>query len=372
MYDAIIVGGGLAGLANTIRLAEAGLKVALFEKNTYPFHKVCGEYISNESRPYLQSLGLDLEALGAVDLNQFRLTSPRGNSLRLSLGLGGFGISRYRLDNALYQRALALDAEVLTGQSIRQIQQINPQTWEVENHLHEVFQAKVIIGSYGKRSNLDASLKRAFFQKRSPYIGVKYHIRYPEHPNNEIALHNFKNGYCGISRIEDDKYCLCYLSRRENLKQHENIAAMEAAILAENPFLADIFAQAEFLYDKPKVINEISFAPKVLVEQGILMCGDTAGMIAPLCGNGMSMALHSSKLLSDLLIAHFAGKISRQSLEADYQKQWRKLFSTRLWVGRNVQKMFGHPQLTELLLNSAALAKPLARQLVRLTHGKAF
>ena len=79
MYDIIIIGGGLAGLVNAIFLSKAGIKVALFEKNTYPFHKVCGEYISNETLPFLQKLGLNPFDFGAVALKDFRLTSPKGN-----------------------------------------------------------------------------------------------------------------------------------------------------------------------------------------------------------------------------------------------------------------------------------------------------
>ena len=51
-----VTGGGLSGLAFAIQCAKAGYRVAVFEKETYPFHKVCGEYISNESWNFLQEL----------------------------------------------------------------------------------------------------------------------------------------------------------------------------------------------------------------------------------------------------------------------------------------------------------------------------
>ena len=60
MYDVTITGGGLAGLALSIQLGKAGYRVAVFEKETYPFHKVCGEYISLESWNFLEDLGLPL------------------------------------------------------------------------------------------------------------------------------------------------------------------------------------------------------------------------------------------------------------------------------------------------------------------------
>src|SRR5690606_28139952 len=153
-------------------------------------------------------------------------------------------------------------------------------------------------------SNLDRQLNRKFFFKRSPYIGVKYHIR-TDFPSDLIALHNFKDGYCGISKIEDDQYCLCYLSSRSNLKDHGNIKEMEENVLFRNNNLKYIFENSDFLYNKSEVINEICFEKKEAVYDHLLFCGDAAGMISPLCGNGMAMAIHSAKILSELISRHF-------------------------------------------------------------------
>ncbi|HOZ87448.1 MAG TPA: NAD(P)-binding protein [Bacteroidia bacterium] len=56
-YDCAIIGGGLGGLCLAIQLADKNYSVIVFEKNEYPFHKVCGEYISMESHDFLASLG---------------------------------------------------------------------------------------------------------------------------------------------------------------------------------------------------------------------------------------------------------------------------------------------------------------------------
>lgn len=371
MYEVLIIGGGLSGLVNAICLSRQGIRVALLEKNQYPFHRVCGEYISNETLPFLQSLGFDPFALGAVSLHTFRLTSPKGNTLEMPLDLGGFGLSRYTMDDELCQIAKKCGAEIFESCKVTDIQTLNTH-FRVKTDKGQIFESTVVIGAYGKRSNLDNSLHRAFFQKKSPYIGVKYHIYTDLQADHMIALHNFKDGYCGISRVEDDKFCLCYLTSRQNLKDYGSIERLEQEILHKNPFLKDIFEKSEFIYDKPKVINEISFAPKTLLENGILMCGDTAGMITPLCGNGMAIAIHSAKILSELLIEHFSGKINRREMEDLYQKKWRHLFAARLGVGRNIQNFFGSPLLSEVLLKTAKNIKPLAKFLVSNTHGRVF
>ena len=89
-YPVIIVGGGLAGLANAIHLAQSRIEVLLIEKQDYPYHKVCGEYISNEVLPYLQYLGVDIPALHPAKLTEFSLTHLSGRTLRCNLPLGGF------------------------------------------------------------------------------------------------------------------------------------------------------------------------------------------------------------------------------------------------------------------------------------------
>ncbi|MBB6002933.1 NAD(P)/FAD-dependent oxidoreductase [Arcicella rosea] len=364
MYDIIIVGGGLAGLVNSILLSKAGKKVLLIERKSYPFHRVCGEYISNETRPFLASLGVDFSLLNYKEISRFQFTSPSGKVLETQLDLGGFGISRYTFDEILYQLALKAGVEFLLEKSVENVE-FHDNHFTVSTST-DSFEARYVIGSYGKRTKLDATLKRGFFGKRSPYIGIKYHIK-TDFPKDLIALHNFKDGYCGISAIEEDKYCLCYLTTRENLRQHGAITEMEKNILWKNPHLKKIFTESEFLYDKPEVINEISFAPKTTIENHILMVGDAAGLITPLCGNGMAMAIHGAKILSENLLKYFD---NRKLLEENYQKAWQKTFAQRLWVGRTVQQLFGNEVLSEIALLSLKNFKPALGMIIRATHGE--
>src|SRR6476620_4122189 len=95
-YDVAIIGGGLAGLSASIQMAKSGYRVVLFEKEKYPFHKVCGEYVSLESWGFLTQLGLPLPKMNLPIIDTLLLTSPNGKSFTTRLPLGGFGISRYR------------------------------------------------------------------------------------------------------------------------------------------------------------------------------------------------------------------------------------------------------------------------------------
>ena len=105
-FDVIIVGGGLAGLCNAIHLSKFNKKVLLIEKNEYPKHKVCGEYISNEVLPYLAFLEFNPFDFGAVKIDKFQLSTTNNQLISAELPLGGFGISRYKLDFELLQKAI--------------------------------------------------------------------------------------------------------------------------------------------------------------------------------------------------------------------------------------------------------------------------
>ena len=374
LYDVAIIGGGLAGLSLAIQCAERGYTTILFEKENYPFHKVCGEYISNESVPFLQRLGVPLQQYRLPQINTLHLTDIKGNLYQFPLDVGGFGISRYTLDNVLYQTALKKGVVIRTGTKVQDVQFADDCFTLLTSAGN--YSARVACGAYGKRSNLDVKWKRSFTLQKSGklnnYIGIKYHIQYPQ-PENIIALHNFTNGYCGISKIEEDKCCLCYLTTADNLKKHNNcIAQMEKELLSQSPHLKAIFYEATFLYQQPLAISQISFEPKTQVENGVLMLGDTAGLITPLCGNGMSMAMHASLLAFRNIDLFLQKKFSRTQMEKQYAIEWKEHFSKRLLAGRLIQRVFGGNTTTALFLKTMNALPILANTIIRLTHGKAF
>jgi flavin-dependent dehydrogenase len=375
VYDVGIIGGGLAGLSLAIQCADKGYTVVLFEKETYPFHKVCGEYISMESWNFLEAtLEVPLSDLKLPLIESLQTSDASGKIYDFELPLGGFGISRYLLDNFLYGMAIKKGVEVLTSTKVSNIS-FNKELFEIAS-LAGIYFSKVAAGSYGKRSNIDIKMKRSFVNQKANklnnYIGVKYHVQYPS-PHDTIALHNFKNGYCGISRIEDDKCCLCYLTTAENLQQANNsIPLMEKTILGQNPALAKIFSEAEFLYPQPLVISQISFSKKTRVQDHMLMIGDAAGMITPLCGNGMSMALHGSKIAFESIHKFLQKKLERENMEREYTAQWNMNFAKRLWFGRIVQQLFGSNTSTALFLKTMKFFPALAKQVIKSTHGKLY
>ena len=373
-YDVVIVGGGLAGLTLAISLAKTGHSIALIEKETYPFHKVCGEYISMESWNYLERCGIPLKDLELPIIKDLKISAPNGKLLQAKLPLGGFGISRFTLDEKLKDIAKEKGIAVFENLKVTAVDFMDD-NFSIETSGRKFF-AKMVCGSFGKRSNLDLKWKRPFVtetkNKLNQFIGIKYHIRYDGNAD-EIALHNFDNGYCGISKIEDEKYCLCYLTTAENLKKSSNnIEKMETDILSVNPHLKEIFTNCTKIYDAPLVISQISFDKKTQVDNHIIFIGDAAGLITPLCGNGMSMAMYGSFLAAPLIDQFINAKITRSDLEQQYQTKWNQAFASRLRTGRMIQSFFGRSLTTNLLLSILKNFPLLVRKIIQQTHGKPF
>lgn len=375
-YDVSIIGGGLGGLALSIQLAAQGWKVVLFEKEQYPFHRVCGEYISMEAWDFLCALGVPLPEWNLPRINRLQVTAPNGKMLQTGLPLGGFGISRYKLDAALAGIARGKGVIVCEGAKVESVEK-NETGFELVVRYasgQKKITSRICCGAWGKRSNLDVKWQRPFITDKSTRIsawaGIKYHVR-TQWPEDLIGLHNFKDGYCGISKIEDDWYCLCYLTRAANLKGVP-VPELEKGLMSRNALLKNILQNSERRPGFPLSISQVSFRPKTKVENGILLLGDAAGMIAPLCGNGMSMALHASKVAAAEVHRFLSGRQQRSKMEQNYEQKWQALFSNRLRTGRILQGFFGSERGSNLLVSLMRRLPALTGAMIRQTHGKPF
>jgi flavin-dependent dehydrogenase len=359
--DIAIIGGGLAGLSLAILEARAGQQVLLFEKKQYPAHKVCGEYISLESWRFLSELGVPLADWDLPILKRLQLSSP-AKLLELPLDLGGFGLSRYKLEQKLLELAERAGVEVHANCNVQQVDQQST-GFSLQTDAG-IFQAKQAAGSWGRRS----ALYKQTPQTRN-FVGVKWHLQ-GIMPADLIALHNFEGGYAGMSRIEDDLSCFCYLVDSERLKAAGSITALEQKIRQENPFLQQQLETLSPIWEAPLTISQVSFSPKTTAYQGVFLLGDAAGSIAPLAGNGMSMALHAAYLLHGLLKEH--REQPQLDLYAAYDRAWKKQFKLRTAVSYRIQGLFGRNALTTPLLYTVAAWPFLGKQLMKLTHGRDF
>jgi flavin-dependent dehydrogenase len=364
--NVIIIGGGLAGLAGAIHLSGEGLQVTLIEKSDYPRHKVCGEYVSNEVLPYLKWLGADITELHPANITNFEFTTRNGKIAKAKLPLGGIGVSRYALENFLYQKALA-NGCIIINDTVTNIS-FNNDTFTVTTS-YQTLTSKIVLGAYGKRSNLDQVLSRGFITKKSAWLAVKAHYT-GNFPDDVVALHNFKGGYCGVSKVENDTINICYMADYTTFKKYKNVTEYQYNVLYKNKHLKLVLENATPLFDKPLVISQISFDKKLPVENHILMIGDTAGLIHPLCGNGMAMAIHSAKIAAEAILDYYNGILTRKALENNYTQQWEKHFGKRLLMGRILARLLRNKTLTNAFVALTVAIPALLPLIIKQTHGK--
>lgn len=364
----VIVGAGLAGLTAAIHLSKLGYSIILIEKNSFPKHKVCGEYISNEVLPYLDWLGVNPEILKPKKIDSLLFSTAKGKTIKAKLPLGGFGISRYAFDFYLFEKAKAQNCEIIQ-ETVTDIH-FSDDSFTVHLSNNTTLIADIVIGAYGKRSNIDQKLQRNFIQKKSPWLAVKAHYK-GEFPNNLVGLHNFKGGYCGVSKVENDVINICYLADYETFQQYKNIEEYQSKVVAKNPLLQSIFDQTKPIFEKPLTIGQICFDKKEPVDQHILMIGDSAGLIHPLCGNGMAMAIRSAKIVSELVDDYCQNNLeSRSELEQQYTQKWNKSFKSRLHIGRTLGSILQHQNLSEWLIRIFIQFPILLSEVIKRTHGK--
>ncbi len=365
--DVLIAGGGLAGLTASIILARAGHRVILVEKNDYPKHKVCGEYISNEVRPLLESLKLFPEKLKPTEIARFACSNVHGKVVETSLELGGFGISRYAFDHFLYDEALKAGVEVRVNTEVREIR-YQKHNFIVSTSPKNLLRARVVIGAHGKRSVIDKRMNRSFIENTTSYVAVKQHF-HAQLPTDLVSLHNFKGGYAGLSVVENAKVNLCYLTTKTQISRYSDLEEFSRFHLTMNPHLATFLEGASAIMERPLVISQVNFSRKPVIEDHVLMCGDAAGLIHPLCGNGMAMAIHAAALCSGYVKDYLGNKIDRESMERHYQTSWHAVFGKRLAFGNLSSRLFGKDWLTDLSLQLARRFPGLLHNTVRMSHG---
>lgn len=369
-YDVIVIGAGLAGSSSAIKLAQIGFKVLLLEQQKYPVHKLCGEFLSIESIGAFEGLGIleSIHKVGAHRIQRTYLTTSQGAIFESELPGIALGLSRYQLDLILWQRAQEVGADCRERAVVKTISG-NFQTGFVVNTNQGKFTSRFVLGCYGKHSSIqiegESSNQNLTPRKNSPFIAFKAHYLGIKLPG-VIELHAFPGGYCGLSQIETGEINVCWIA-------HERILASKNrdipnAIL-ENPILAERLQALECVKGTQHRLSQISFDLKDKFPGDMCLIGDAAGMITPLCGDGMAMAIRSAEIVVPLVSSFLLEQITENNLKREYNHTWHQEFMTRLRLGRLLHHSFIHPHLANLGVNLCHTFPALGRGFINATRG---
>lgn len=371
IYDAIIIGAGLAGCSTAIQLAQQGHRVLLLEQQRYPTHKLCGEFLSVEVISIFERLGIldAVRSAGAVPIRHASVTTCTGQSFHSDLPGTALGLSRYQLDLILMQRAEAVGAICKDGTAVTAISGNLQQGFTVATR-QDTFTARMVIGAYGKRSGLDRSLTRPFVQRPSPFVAFKAHYTGIELPS-VVELHAFPGGYCGLSQIEAGRVNVCWIGHDQRMQAAAG-SGERNSVLFQNPTLAERLEAMECISSASQSLSQITFELKGKFDQDVWMIGDTAGMIAPLCGDGMAMALRSAELAVPMASAFLQGTLEIEILKHQYMSAWNNEFRTRLQLGRLMHYGFIYPTVARVGVQLCHQIPALGNALIRATRGASY
>ncbi|NJM77203.1 MAG: NAD(P)/FAD-dependent oxidoreductase [Acaryochloridaceae cyanobacterium RU_4_10] len=367
-YDVIVVGAGLAGCSAVIQLAQQGLQVLLLEQARYPVHRLCGEFLSVEVIAVFERLGVleTVRQAGAHPMQRTYLTAASGASFRSELPGTALGLSRYQLDRILFERSQSVGATCRDGTTVREIAGNLQEGFAVSTNQGE-FLGRMVIGAYGKRSSLDRNLRRPFVDVRSPWVACKAHYEGID-LSGAIELHAFPGGYCGFSQIESGRINACWIA-------HERVLTSAASAdericppaLFQNPILAERLRSMHRI-SPSQSLSQISFAIKNKFDRDLLMIGDAGGMITPLCGDGMAMALRSAELAVPFAVRFLENGL--MDFKHQYEAAWTQEFKARLQLGRLIHNGFIQPHLASMGIKACNLIPALGNWIIRSTRGK--
>lgn len=310
MIDVAIIGGGPAGTAAALEACRRGLRAAVWERERFPRDKVCGEFLSAESLPLLESDIPGAMSRGAL-ITRAEFISSRGRVAGFPLPRAARGLSRRVLDEALWQAAASSGAQTREGELIRRVLKLAPRRgqatgWELETGAGSIHTARALVVACGRWWTLEGLPSPTSEGKAdgvSPWLGVKAHFSGLA-SRDAVEVYFFPGGYCGLAPIEDGLYNACCLLHRSLVRDLSagglsDFAAWIKAVARHSALDARLRGATQ----TSETIATAPFRPgrRRAEHEGALLAGDAAGVIDPFTGDGISRALHSGRLAAEEL-----------------------------------------------------------------------
>ncbi len=348
--DVAIIGAGPAGSTLAALLARRGVSVLLIDRDEFPRDKLCGEFLSYDALPVLDPLGVvnAIDHRGAPRIEHCRVVG-RHRTYEFDFPHAARGVSRYYFDDLLLKTAVASGARFRVGPAILPAP------------------AKITVGAWGRWGRFDQQLARSFVKDKSHRnFGFKRHYRGAA--TNVIELHSFTRGYLGVNAIEDNLTNICGLVHASRLTGHKGRwDSFVETIRAEEPTLERLYASHEPAQENFLSSEPVIFRARSAVEGGIFMVGDASGVIDPLTGNGMAMAVQSALLAAAHILRVLESPNDRVAIENEYRERHRAMFGPRIAWSRRVAALLSRPALLDLALRGVR-ARSLGSLLLRRTR----
>lgn len=323
--DVLIIGGGPAGAAAAIRTKQLRpmSSVVLLDKADFPRDKPCGDGLGPHAVAEAVNLGAADLFVGRVPVSNVRLVSPGGAEVVGAPPKPGFVIPRYDFDAGLVSVAQSLGVEVVR----ERVSSIATQGDVVS--VNDRWRAPWLVAADGVSS------------RTRRLLGGEGGASIPFGPGHvAIAVR-------GYAPCDHHRFTIAWQRRNWPAYSWEFPIGDGRAnigygyLLASGPKqrpareeLWEVLAETVSLVPDPSTLRAhhlVATTARADVTVGrVLFCGDAAGMINPLTGEGIYYALASGRLAAAALVSEDPPRAYRRGLAREFGRHFR---STR-WAHR--------------------------------------
>lgn len=343
-----IVGAGPAGSSLAVRLARQGFEVTLIERETFPRHKLCGEFISPECLSHFEELGVldEMLAAGGSRIAETRFYAPAGRSFSVSSGAfrgHGFalGLSRADMDNRLLQQAKSAGVTVYENSTVNAVSTGNRRIVHLTARRGngEMFDvpADLFVDATGRMHVLSKFLEKNETGRhgraapdRSLFVGFKSHLKGAAIAKGTCEIYLFPGGYGGLSPVEVGLTNHCFMVKSSIAREFGGDAGkIVEDVVMRNKRAAETLAAAEPVREWLAVSVTGFGKTNTGLASNLLSVGDSAAFIDPFTGSGMLMAFESAALLAGIITQN---RRLPEAVPTSYSAAYDQKFAGRLRI----------------------------------------
>jgi menaquinone-9 beta-reductase len=367
--DVIVVGAGPGGSAAAFHLARHGLRVELLEKSEFPREKVCGDGLTPRAVTQLIRMGVDTGAEGWVRNKGLRVI---GGGIRMELpwpelaSHPNYGLTRTRMDfdQILAQTAVAAGATLRTstnvsgplvdssGRVVGVAAVVGPDKEPIE------YRAPIIIAADGVSGRFALALGIAKREDRPIGVAVRRYYRSPKHDDDYLeSWLELKSREGGDTLLPGYGWIFGMGDGRVNVGL--GVLNSSAAFGKTNyrTMLTDWLSSTPpewGMNDEANADGPILGAALPMgfnrvphYSRGVLLVGDSGGMVNPFNGEGIAYAMESGEMAAEVTVQALARPEgpSRERALAQYPAALKARYGGYYRLGGWFVKLIGNPQI---------------------------
>ncbi|GHJ18015.1 drug:proton antiporter [Micromonospora sp. AKA38] len=371
--DVIVVGAGPGGSATAYHLARHGVRVLLLEKTEFPREKVCGDGLTPRAVRQLVRMGVDTSPeAGWLHNKGLRVI---GGGVRLELdwpdlaSFPNYGLVRTRLDfdDLLAQRAVTAGAKLRTGVNVlAPVLDADDRVTGVQAEVGPdkepaTFHAPLVVAADGVSGRFPLALGMAKREDRPIGVAVRRYYRSPAKHDDDyleswLELRAKGNdallpGYGWIFGLGDGRVNVGLgVLNSSTAFGKTNYRRLLTDWLANTP--EDWGMTDEANADGPILgaALPMGFNRVPHYSRGVLLVGDSGGMVNPFNGEGIAYAMESGELAAEVAVqalARPAGAERERALMA-YPQELKARFGGYYRLGGIFVKLIGRPEVMRM------------------------